>query len=100
MSLYPQIILDIPSVHPLSPSLRTSTPDAPLSPFCSSIRWVEVRDVEEAMRLMHEATLKAATDPETGRLDLGNLDGSSREREARSYLANEVRTRGTVKKCM
>jgi DNA replicative helicase MCM subunit Mcm2 (Cdc46/Mcm family) len=55
---------------------------------------VEVRDVEEAMRLMHEATLKAATDPETGRLDLGNLDGSSREREARSYLANEVRTRG------
>lgn len=42
------------------------------------------------MRLMSEATLKAATDPETGRLDLGNLDGSNREREARGMLAEEV----------
>lgn len=104
---------------------------------------VERRDVEEAMRLMAEATLKAATDPETGelsvsvsfrggvcvklyvggshgrggpgrsqnnttdahtddsklyfsipgRLDMGNLDGTSRDREAREQLAAAVRSR-------
>ncbi len=52
---------------------------------------VEKRDVREAMRLMNEATLKAATDPETGQLDLGNIDGTSRDREARQQLAAAVK---------
>lgn len=52
---------------------------------------VEKSDVTEAMRLMSEATLKAATDPETGKLDLGNIDGTSRDREARQQLAAAVK---------
>ena len=52
---------------------------------------VEVEDVEEAQRLLHAATLSAATDPRTGRIDMDLINtgrsASSRDRTTKLVQA-------------
>mmetsp|Transcript_56981 Transcript_56981/g.130450 ORF Transcript_56981/g.130450 Transcript_56981/m.130450 type:complete len:819 (-) Transcript_56981:213-2669(-) len=54
---------------------------------------VQVEDVEEAQRLLHSATLAAATDPRTGRIDMDliNTGRSASSRDRTQQLIKELR---------